>query len=169
MSKQPTKPAGLPVVHERAAGIDVGARSHVVGVPPDLCDEPVQTFQAFIGDIERIADGLVSMGIRTVAMESTGVYWISVYEVLEERGVEIIVANAREARAVPSARATRTTLSGFRACTPADCFGRALRNPVEPSWIAAKLRSRLAYPLLCAVRPSFMVGGSERSCASGRF
>ena len=101
MSKQPIKPAGLPVIHDRAAGIDIGARFHVVGVPPDLCDEPVQTFQAFTGDIERMADWLVSMGIRTVAMESTGVYWVAVYEVLEDRGLEVIVANAREARAVP--------------------------------------------------------------------
>ena len=101
MSRQTTKPAGLPVIHDRAAGIDIGARFHVVGVPPDLCDEPVQTFQAFTGDIERMADWLVSIGIRTVAMESTGVYWVPVYEILEERGLKVIVANAREARAVP--------------------------------------------------------------------
>ncbi len=61
----------------------------------------MQTFQAFTGDIERMADWLVSMGIKTVALESTGVYWVPVYEVLEDRGIEVIVANAREARAVP--------------------------------------------------------------------
>lgn len=101
MSRQSIKPAGLPVIHDRAAGIDIGARFHVVGVAPELCDEAVQTFEAFTGDIERMAHWLVSIGIQTVAMESTGVYWIPVYEVLQSRGIEVIVANAREARSVP--------------------------------------------------------------------
>jgi transposase len=92
---------GLPVIHERAAGIDIGSRFHVVAVPADVCKEPVQTFQAFTGDLQRMADWLVAIGIKTVAMESTGVYWVPVYEVLESRGIEVIVANAREARAVP--------------------------------------------------------------------
>ena len=101
MSRRTEKPAGLPIIHERAAGIDIGARFHVAAVAPDLCDEPVQTFQAFTAEIERMADWLVSVGIKTVAMESTGVYWVPAYEVLEDRGIEVIVANAREARAVP--------------------------------------------------------------------
>jgi transposase len=101
MPRRSSKPAGLPVIHDRAAGIDIGSRFHVVAVPPELCDEPVQSFQAFTGDIERMADWLVSTGVRTVAMESTGVYWVPVYEVLEGHGIEVIVANAREARAVP--------------------------------------------------------------------
>lgn len=101
MSKQISKPAGLPIIHDRAAGIDIGSRFHVVAVTPDLFDEPVQTFQAFTDDIRRMAAWLVSLGIRTVAMESTGVYWIPVYEVLQEHGLEVIVANAREARTVP--------------------------------------------------------------------
>lgn len=101
MSKRSEKPAGLPVIHERAAGIDVGSRFHVVAVAPDLCDEPVQTFQAFTGDLERMAKWLKSIGIATVAMESTGVYWMPVYEVLESHGIDVIVANARDARSVP--------------------------------------------------------------------
>lgn len=101
MSIRSNKPAGLPVIHDRAAGIDIGARFHVAGVAPELCSEPVQTFDAFTGDIERMADWLVSLGIKTVAMESTGVYWVPVFEVLQSRGLQVIVANAREARAVP--------------------------------------------------------------------
>lgn len=101
MTRRTEKPTGLPIIHDRAAGIDIGARFHVVAVAPDSCGEPIQTFQAFTGDIERMADWLVSVGIKTVAMESTGVYWVPVYEVLEDRGLEVIVANAREARAVP--------------------------------------------------------------------
>lgn len=102
MTRQREKKAtGLPIVHERAAGIDIGARFHVAAVPPDLCDTPVQTFQAFTSDLERMADWLLSVGVTTVALESTGVYWVPVFEILEDRGIEVILANAREARAVP--------------------------------------------------------------------
>lgn len=75
MTRPRSKPSGLPIVNDKAAAIDIGSRFHVVAVPPDLCDEPVQTFQAFTADLERMADWIVSLGIRTVAMESTGVYW----------------------------------------------------------------------------------------------
>ena len=95
------KPNGLPIIHERAAGIDIGSRFHVVAVSPELCDEPIQTFQAFTSDLIRMADWLIALGIKTVAMESTGVYWVAVFEVLESKGVDVILANAREARTVP--------------------------------------------------------------------
>ena len=101
MSKDRGKSAGLPIINERAGGIYIGSRFHVVAVAPDLCDEPVQTFQAFTADLERMADWLVALGVRTVAMESTGVYWVAVYEVLEDRGIEVVLANARESKAVP--------------------------------------------------------------------
>lgn len=101
MSSHKSKGAGLPVIHDRAAGIDIGSRFHVVAVGADLCKEPVQTFQAFTSDLQRMADWLVATGIKTVAMESTDVYWVPVYEVLESHGMEVILANAREARAVP--------------------------------------------------------------------
>jgi transposase len=65
------------------------------------CQEPVQTFQAFTYDLHRMADWLVSHGIKTVAMESTGVYWVPVYEILEERGLEVVLSNARDTRSVP--------------------------------------------------------------------
>jgi len=100
-SRPSSKPAGLPIIHPFAAGIDIGSRFHVAAVSPDLCDEPVQTFQAFTSDLERMADWLVATGTKTVVMESTGVYWVAAYEVLESRGLEVVLANAREARAVP--------------------------------------------------------------------
>jgi len=94
-------PTGLPIIHERAAGIDIGSRFHVAAVSPDLSDEPVRTVQAFTSDLYRMADWLIDTGIKTVAMESTGVYWVAAYEVLESRGLDVILANAREAQAVP--------------------------------------------------------------------
>jgi hypothetical protein len=100
MSKK-GKSMGLPIVNARAAGIDIGSRIQVAAVPPELSDEPVQTFQSFTGDIERMADWLVSVGVTTVAMESTGVYWVPVYEVLEGRGLTVVLANARDCKTVP--------------------------------------------------------------------
>ena len=93
--------SGLPVVHEHAAGIDVGSRFHVVAVAADAASEPVQTFQAFTADLNRMADWLIGVGVTTVAMESTGVYWVPVYEILEQRGLEVILVNGRDSRTAP--------------------------------------------------------------------
>lgn len=101
MPRNRDKPAGLPILNDRAAGIDIGSRFHVAAIPIDRCDQPVQTFQSFTGDLGRMAEWLVSMDIETVAMESTGVYWIPAYEILSARGLKVIVANARESRSVP--------------------------------------------------------------------
>src|SRR3546814_13669540 len=68
----------------------------------DLLDaEPVREFAAFTGDLHRLADWLVSLGIGTVAMASTGVYWIALYEILEGRGLEVLLVDARPVRNVP--------------------------------------------------------------------
>ena len=91
----------LPVLNPNAAGIDIGASFHVVAIPPDRSNQSVRTFKAFTGDIEQMADWLVQQGITTVAMESTGVYWVAVYEILEQRGIEAVLANARDTRSVP--------------------------------------------------------------------
>ncbi len=95
------KTLGLPIVNARAAGIDIGARIQVAAVPPELSDDPVRTFGSFTADIQAMANWLVSVGIETVAMESTGVYWVPVYEILEEHGLNVLLANARDCKAVP--------------------------------------------------------------------
>jgi len=69
-----------------------------VAVPPELCDKPVKTFQAFTSDLHEMADWLVEIGIMTVTMESTGIYWVAVFEILEDRGLEVIFVNARDAK-----------------------------------------------------------------------
>ena len=139
MSRLRRKPSGLPIIYDRAAAIDIGSRFHVVAVSPDMCDEPIQTFQAFTADLERMADWLVSLGVRTVAMESTGVYWIPAYEILEGRGVEVVVANARESRAVPGRKSDVNDaqwLQRLHACG-------LLRPSFRPSGDIAALRAYL--------------------------
>jgi len=91
----------LSAVHPNAAAIDIGATLHVAAVGPDRDPEPVRTFGTFTGDLHRLADWFESCGIRTIAMESTGVYWIPAYEILEQRGFEVLLVNARDAKHVP--------------------------------------------------------------------
>ena len=92
---------GLEVVHPHAAGIDVGNGAHYVAVRPDRDPEPVRRFECFTADLHRLADWLRSCGVKTVAMQSTGVYWIPIYEILEDRGFEVYLVNARHTRNLP--------------------------------------------------------------------
>jgi transposase len=109
MPKQPrTKPksktnpfSGLPPLHLNAAGIDIGSREHYVAVPPDRDPQPVQTFQSFTCELHRLADWLQACQIDTVAMESTGVYWIPLYQILESRGFQVYLVNAHQIKNVP--------------------------------------------------------------------
>src|SRR6266852_6007603 len=91
----------LSTVHPSAAGIDIGSTFHVVAVPRDRDEQPVRTFRTFSGDLYHLADWLHAVGITTVAMESTGVYWIPVFEILEARGFEVLLVNARDVKHVP--------------------------------------------------------------------
>ena len=99
--KKTSRSGQLVVVHPRAAGIDIGSTFHVVAVPRQLDERPVRTFRTFSGDLHQLADWLTAIGITTVAMESTGVYWIPVFEILEARGFEVLLVNARDVKHVP--------------------------------------------------------------------
>src|SRR5690349_21843211 len=79
---QPENP-DVEVVHPHAAGIDVGNSAHYVAVRPERDPQPVRRFECFTADLRRLADWLQSCGVKTVAMQSTGVYWIPLYETLE--------------------------------------------------------------------------------------
>jgi transposase len=91
----------LPVLNRNAAGIDVGGTAHVVAVPADRDSEPVREFATFTNDLYRLAEWLRACGIETVAMESIGVYWIPLFQVLEERGFEVKLVDARQLKRVP--------------------------------------------------------------------
>ena len=96
-----TKPAGLSQLNLNAAGIDVGATSHFVAVPADRAEQPVQEFEAFTADLYRLADWLTECGVETVVMESTGVYWIPLFGVLEVRGFAVMLVDPRRIKNVP--------------------------------------------------------------------
>jgi transposase len=92
---------GLDVVHPHAAGIDVGNSAHYVAVRPDRDPQPVRRFECFTADLYRLADWLKSCGVNTVAMQSTGVYWVPLYDILEERGFEVYLVNAHHTKNLP--------------------------------------------------------------------
>jgi len=92
---------GLEVVHPHAAGIDVGNSAHYVAVRPDRDAQPVRRFECFTADLHRLADWLQSCGVQTVALQSTGVYWIPLYDILEERGFEVYLVNAQHTKNLP--------------------------------------------------------------------
>lgn len=93
--------ARLKVINPRSAGIDIGSRFHVVAVPQELDSDPVRKFSSFTKDLIALAEWLLAVGINTVAMESTGIYWIPLHEILVEKGIEVFLVNARHAKNVP--------------------------------------------------------------------
>jgi transposase len=100
-TKKPRRKRDISPTHPNAAAIDIGATMHVAAVGPDRASEPVRSFGTFTGDLHRLADWFEQCGVRTIAMESTGVYWIPVFEILDQRGFEVILVNARDAKHVP--------------------------------------------------------------------
>jgi hypothetical protein len=92
---------GLSIVHPNAAGIDVGNESHFVAVPPDRDAQPVREFGCWTADLIRMAEWLKGCGIETVAVQATGVYWIPLYDILIQHGLEVALVNAHHTRNVP--------------------------------------------------------------------
>src|SRR5437762_3693245 len=91
----------LEVVHSDAAGIDIGNEFHYVAVPQSRDSQPVRRFGCTTGELRTMANWLKQCRIRTVAMQSTGVYWIAVYDILEQAGLEVYLVNARETKNLP--------------------------------------------------------------------
>src|SRR5208283_5160156 len=91
----------LECIEPNAAGIDIGATEIYVAVPPDRDPNPVRSFPTFTEDLLALAAWLLAGRIRTVAMESTGVYWIPLFQILEARGIEVCLVNSRHVKHVP--------------------------------------------------------------------
>src|ERR1700730_2986626 len=101
MRQMQSEDLNLEVVHPHAAGIDIGNASHYVAVPPSRDPQPVRCFGCTTAELKAMAEWLKQCRIRTVAMQSTGVYWIAVYDILEEAGLQVYLVNARETKNLP--------------------------------------------------------------------
>ena len=91
----------LPVLKPNAAGADIAATEVFVAVPADRDPQPVRAFATFTADLNRLADWLEACSIQTIAMESTGLYWIPLFQILEARGIQVCLVNARHVKNVP--------------------------------------------------------------------
>ena len=128
--------------HRDAAAIDIGAKMHVAAVPPDRDTEPVRSFGTFTGDLQRLADWFERCGVRTIAMESTGVYWIPVYEILEQRGFEVMLVNARDAKHVPGRKTDVSDAQWLRRLHEYGLLRPSFRPKGELAALRAYLRQR---------------------------
>jgi transposase len=129
--------SGLSVMHPDAAGIDVGSAMHYVAVPPERDDEPVREFRSFTADLIELADWLERCGVKIVAMESTGVYWIALYELLQRRGFEVLLVNARHVKNVSGRKSDVLDCQWLQQLLS---FG-LLRGAFRPGDAACELRS----------------------------
>ncbi len=139
-AKRPS-PALLSRIKPNAAGIDCGSRHHHVAVPADRDPEPVRRFKTFTPDLQQLADWLDASGIETVAMEATGIYWIPLYEILEERGIEVVLVNARHVKNVPG---RKTDVVDCQWIQELHSLG-LLRGSFRPSAEIASLRAYLRH------------------------
>jgi transposase len=101
MRKMQSEDLSLNVIHPDAAGIDIGNESHYAAVPPSRDSQPVRHFGCTTAELKAMAAWLKQCGTRTVAMQSTGVYWVAVYDILEEAGFEVYLVNARDTKNLP--------------------------------------------------------------------
>jgi transposase len=101
MGKIQSEELSLEVIHPDAAGIDIGNESHYVAVPPSRDNQPVRCFGCTTAELKAMAAWLKQCSIQTVAMQSTGVYWVAVYDILEQAGLEIYLVNARDTKNLP--------------------------------------------------------------------
>jgi transposase len=142
---RPRRPRVSPSVLERinpnAAGIDCGSAEHFVAVPPDRDPSPVQSFPTFTSDLRRLADWLTACGVTSVAMEATGVYWIPLYEILDTRGFEVRLVNARHVKNVAGRKSDVSDCEWLRELHSVGL----LRGSFRPSQAIVALRAYLRH------------------------
>ena len=132
----------LTVMFPNAAGIDVGSAAHYVAVAPDRCEEPVREFGSFTEDLMALADWLASCGVDTVVLESTGVYWIALYELLEARGFVVYLVHAKHVKSVPGKKSDVLDCQWLQQLMSFGLLTRAFRPDEKVCALRAVVRQR---------------------------
>jgi transposase len=135
---------GLRIIHPGAAGWDIGSEEIWAAVAPAGHEEPVRKFGTFTPDLNALADWLLACGVNTVAMESTGVYWIPVYEILEARGLQVFVVNARHVKNVPGRKSDIQDCQWIQGLHSVGLLRGSFRPAGEIVALRAYLRQRAA-------------------------
>jgi len=141
-SKKVKHPSLLERINRDAAGIDCGSEAHFVAVPPERDEEPVRSFKTFTSDLQRLADWLEVCKIKTVAMESTGVYWIPIFEILEERGFDVVLVNSRHVKNVPGRKSDVVDCQWIQELHSVGLLRGSFRPDAEIATLRAYLRHR---------------------------
>ena len=132
----------LTVQHPDAAGIDVGGKSHFVAVPPDRSETPVREFGCYTQDLHEMAVWMMACGVTIVALESTGVYWIPVYEVLEAHGIAVVLVNARNVKNVSGRKSDVLDCQWLQQLMSYGLLSAAFRPPADVCALRAVSRQR---------------------------
>ena len=143
-------PAELSQLNLNAGGIDVGATSHFVAVPTDRAEHPVREFAAFTADLYRLAEWLAECGVETVVMESTGVYWIPLFGVLEERGFQMMLVDPRRIKNVSGRKTGVLDCQWLQQLHTSGLLSGAFRPDGDIRRLRSYLRSG---PCWCSTRP----------------
>jgi transposase len=135
----------LTVVHPHAAGIDIGSASHFVSVPADRDEMPVREFGSWTADLRRLVRWLQSCEITTVAMQSTGVYWIPVYDILEAAGIDVYLVNARGTKNLPGRKSDVQECQWLRKLHTYGLLRKSFRPPEQIRMVRTiwRLRDRV--------------------------
>lgn len=142
MKKQQKSLERIAVVHPNAAGLDIGATEIFGCVPPDRAGETVKVFGTFTPDLHRLADWLIANEVDTVAMESTGVYWIPAFEVLEAHGLKVYLVNARHIKHVPGRKSDVQDCQWIQKLHALGLLTASFRPDAEMCALRAYLRHR---------------------------
>ncbi|MEO7939867.1 MAG: IS110 family transposase [Burkholderiaceae bacterium] len=134
--------AAWTITHPNAAGIDIGSASHFVAVPPERDDEPVREFESFTVELNAIADWLDACKVDTVAMESTGVYWIPLFDLLESRGFTVLLVNARHVKNVSGRKSDVLDCQWIQQLMTYGLLSGAFRPPEQVCMLRALCRQR---------------------------
>lgn len=129
-------------INEDAAGIDIGATEIFVAVPQGRDEHSVRSFGTFTTDLQELADWLARCQVRTVAMESTGVYWIPLFEILENRGFEVYLVNARHLKSVPGRKSDVIDCQWLQQLHTYGLLQASFRPPEEICVLRAIVRQR---------------------------
>jgi transposase len=134
----------LPCIHPHAAGLDIGASAIVVAVPPDRDAEPVRVFESFTPALHALVDWLVACHIDTVALESTGIYWVPSFELLEPHGITPSLVNARHVKTVPGRQTDGNAAQWLQKRPTLGLWPASLRPDAELCLLRTLLRHRAA-------------------------
>lgn len=132
----------LKMVNPGAAAIDIGSTMHIAAVNPGATDMPVRAFGTFTRDLHDLADWFRSCGVTSVAMESTGVYWIPAFEILEQHGFDVILVNARYAKNVPGRKTDVSDAGWLRQLHSYGLLRGSFRPEAQIATLRAYMRQR---------------------------